>query len=79
MNMELKVEVGEVMEMAGYSLTDRANRMLERGRNEEVAKKLYTVGREMIEEGREEGAELIDSPEEKEIFKDSLYRVVHDS
>lgn len=68
-NFTVKIDAFDAMETLGQSLTDEANKMLENGENEDVARRLHTVGRNMIERGREQESQE-PSPED---FQHSLY------
>lgn len=71
--VQIKIEAGESGEMLGYVMAEEANAMLEEDGDDEIAKKLYTVGRELIEENRDTGGE-IEEDDEEVTFEGSLFK-----
>lgn len=67
-NLKVEVEASEAMETVGHTLVEEANKRIERGEDNEMIRSLHTIGREMIEQAREE------SEEDEEVFKETLYK-----
>lgn len=71
----VKFDADEAVEMMGLALAQKANKMMEEGRDDEMVQKLHTIGREMTEEARGQ-KELKPAEEDPDPeFSDSLYDV----